>query len=193
MLNFIIEKNIFDKFFGYMFVALGISIANYTGRLLNCNVQNILKKNIITVHIIFIMLIYLNIETILFNNYNPILNKLILTILLYLGVLLLTKLNFTYLSILFIIFLIYKTINTELAYIKNNNNNNSNNNNSNNSNNSITNSNNSIIDIISNILIVIMILVIIIGNIQYYIKQKNNHKNFNIITYIFSLKQCKNN
>tara|TARA_Y100000816_G_C25962785_1_gene502387 strand:- start:337 stop:852 length:516 start_codon:yes stop_codon:yes gene_type:complete len=135
-----------------------------------------LSKNIFLRHILLFSIIFftINFDILETNKYNDPTIDIIYSITTYLMFLLFTKLNLIFsIIIMFIIFFYYllykyKTFFLNKSY------------NSNFEKNYI-----SVMDKYSIFIFIFIIIILIIGNIKYYIKQKKDHQNFNIIKYIF--------
>ena len=160
----------------YSILALAIVLANYLSELLNCNVKKFIKDNILFKHLILILLIILTIE---FNNTDSQFHledfhkKLFIIGKTYLGVLLIFKLNIYYFVPFILLFLCqyFLKLHIEKSHSYSQNREQLNN--------------------VKQILDYIIYTIVGIGNIHYFAKQYNEHKNFNIIKYIFGTIQCK--
>ena len=154
----------------YSILALSIVLANFTSDLLNCNIKKIIEDNILFKHIILLLLIILTIE---FNTTDSQFNLFIIGKT-YLGALLIFKLNIYYFVPFILLFLCQYFLK---LYIEKTHSHSQNQEQLNN---------------VNQILNYIIYTIVGIGNIHYFAKQYNEHKNFDIVKYIFGTMKCKN-
>ena len=163
--------------FYYSVLALSIVLANYLSELLNCNVKKFIKDNMILKHIVLILLIILTIE---FNNTDSRFHlvdfhkKLFIIGKTYVGALLIFKLNIYYFVPFILLFLCQYFLKLYIEKYHS------------------YSENREQLIIVKQILDYIIYTIVGIGNIHYFAKQYNEHKNFDIIKYIFGTINCKN-
>ena len=169
-----------DKnFIFFSMLSLAIILSNYIAPLLNCNVQKFINNSMIIKHIIIILLIILTIE---FNNTDDefrkkdYISEIFIIVKTYIGLLLILKLNIYYLIPCIIVFVCQKFIKLYIERTTNTN----------------TNTNINETQKVIELLDYILYIIIGAGNIHYFIKQYNQHKDFNILKYIFGTIKCKN-
>ena len=163
----------------YYIIAVTIVTANYLRELLNCSVQKMLNNSMIVKHIALLILIILTIE---YNDdyYKSvnIYDKILLIFRTYIGGILIMKLPVEYFISFISVFFIQYALQ---LYI-----------NENSESNKSTTISNEILENIEYILQHVLYGIVAIGNIQYFIKQYREQKDFNIMKYIFGVIKCKN-